>query len=191
MTGFLKCGSCGANRVKERADWLEDRLLSELRQAVMKPEAVDYALCEFERQLTASRSDLSNQVGRMRQRSEQIQQELRNLVTTTATCGPSPALIEGINEREQELKGINRQLLTTEPDSVSSQVGRIRQFVTERLGNIRELLSADVQRAKAELAKQRDASAGNGQQRALHRGWGVEFVGSRRKARWDGCGGWS
>jgi site-specific DNA recombinase len=181
MTGFLKCGSCGAglvivtgrtkgahpkygcpqnfyrgactNGLKERADWLEARLLSELQQAVMKPEAVDYALGEFERQLNATLSDLTDQVGRMRQRSEQIQQELRNLVTMTATCGPSPALIEGINEREQELKSINRQLLTSEPDSVSSQARGVRQFVTERLSNIRELLSADVQRAKAELKK--------------------------------------
>ena len=89
----------------------------------------------------------------MRQRSEQIQQELRNLVAMTATCGPSPALIEGINQREQELKALTGQLLAGERGSVSSQVGQIRQFVTERLGNIRGLLAADVQRAKAELAR--------------------------------------
>ena len=103
MTGFLKRGSCGArlvivtgrtkgahpkygcpqnfyrgvctNGLKERADWLEDRLLSGLQKAVMKPEAVDYAVCAFEEQLTASLSDKSNQVGRLRQRSEQIQEE--------------------------------------------------------------------------------------------------------------------
>jgi hypothetical protein len=94
MTGFLKCGSCGANLVivtgrtkgahpkygcpqnfyrgactnslKERADWLEDRLLSELQSAVMRPEVVDYALGEFERQLNASLEDVSNQIGRLR-----------------------------------------------------------------------------------------------------------------------------
>ena len=71
----------------------------------------------------------------------------------TATCGPSPTLMEGINEREQELKGIHRELLAGESKSVSSQVGGIRQFVTERLGNIRGLLTVDVQKAKAELAK--------------------------------------
>ncbi|MGB6395391.1 MAG: recombinase family protein [Bradyrhizobium sp.] len=181
MTGFLKCGSCGANLVivtgrtkgahpkygcpqnfyrgtcpnglKERSDWLEDRLLSELQQAVMRPEVVDYAISEFERQLHASLTDLTCQTGRMRQRSEQIQQELRNLVAMTATCGPSPALIEGINQREQELKAITGQLLAGERGCVSSQVGQVRQFVTERLGNIRGLLAADVQRAKAELAR--------------------------------------
>jgi site-specific DNA recombinase len=181
MTGFLKCGSCGANLVivtgrtkgahpkygcpqnfyrgactnglKERAEWLEESLLSELQQAVMKPGAVDYALYAFDRQLKASSSDVSNQTGRMRQRSEQIQLELRNLVTMTATCGPSPTLIEGINDRERELKAINRQLLASDADSASSQVGSVRQFVTERLSDIRELLSADVPKAKAEIAK--------------------------------------
>jgi len=65
----------------------------------------------------------------MRQRSEQIQQELRNLVGTVASCGHSPALIEAINEREQELQAIARRPLTSEPDSVSSQVTRTRHFL--------------------------------------------------------------
>ena len=181
LTGFLKCGCCGANLVivtgrgkrghpsygcpqnfyrgacanqlKERADRLEDRLLSELQRAVIQPDAVDYALQEFERQLAASLSKLSNETSHMRQRSEQIQQELRNLVGTVASCGPSPALVEAINEREQELQAIARRLLTSEAGSVSTQVTRMRQFVTERLGDIRQLLYADVRRAKAELAK--------------------------------------
>lgn len=64
-----------------------------------------------------------------------------------------PALVEAINEREQELNSINRRLITGQADSVSAQVNRMREFVTERLGDIRQLLCADVQRAKAELAK--------------------------------------
>lgn len=36
---------------------------------------------------------------------------------------------------------------------MSSHVSQARQFVTEWLGNIRQLLAADVQAAKAELAK--------------------------------------
>jgi hypothetical protein len=89
----------------------------------------------------------------MRQRHEQIQHELRNLVGTVASCGPSPALVDAINEREQELRAIARRLNTSERDSVSSQVTGMRQFVTERLGDIRQLLHADIGRAKAELAK--------------------------------------
>ncbi len=181
LTGFLKCGSCGANlvivtgrgkeghhrygcpqnyyraacpnKLKERADWLEDRLLSELQRAVLRPDVVDYALQEFERQLTGALSELSGQVGRMRQRREQIQQELRRLIDTAAACGHSTALVEAINSREQELGDIAQRLFTSQPDSVSAHVAKIRRFVSERLGNIRELLYGDVQKAKAELAK--------------------------------------
>ena len=181
LTGFLRCGSCGANlvivtgrgngghqkygcpqnfyrdacpkKLKERADWLEDRLLSELQRAVLRPEIVDYAIQEFERQLTVSLCELSGQVSRMRQRREQIQQELRRLVDTAAACGHSAALVEAINGREQELGEITQRLFAAQPDSVSAHVAKIRQFVSERLGDIRHLLNADVQRAKAELAK--------------------------------------
>jgi hypothetical protein len=48
---------------------------------------------------------------------------------------------------------ITQRLFTSQPDSVSSEIVRIRQFVSERLGNIREFLSADEERAKVELAK--------------------------------------
>ncbi len=181
LTGFLKCGSCGANLVivtgrgngghprygcpqnfyrgactnnlKERADWIEQRLFGALQSAVLRPEAIEYALGEFERQLSASLSSLDGKIGRMRQRSEEIQAELRNLVTTVASCGPSPALVEAINSREQELKEITRQLLGTGSDSVSAHVAQARQFVAERLGDIRHVLQTDVQKAKAQLAK--------------------------------------
>jgi site-specific DNA recombinase len=181
LTGFLKCGSCGANlvivtgrgkeghhrygcpqnfyrgacpnKLKERADWLEDRLFSELQRAVLRPDVVDYALQEFERQLTSAISELSGQVSRMHQRREQIQGELRRLIETAAACGHSATLVEAINSREQELSEITQRLFTSQSDSVAVHGAKIRRFVTERLGNIRELLYADVQKAKAELAK--------------------------------------
>jgi site-specific DNA recombinase len=181
LTGFLKCGSCGANlvivtgrgkgghrrygcpqnfyrdactnRVKERADWLEEHLLFEFQRAVLRPEIVDYALSEFQRQLAASLSELSGQFARMRRRRENIQHELRNLVDTAARCGHSVTLVDAINERERELSEITQRLFASEPDSVSSEVEQIRRFVSERLGSIRKLLAADVERAKLELAK--------------------------------------
>jgi hypothetical protein len=119
----------------------------------MEPAVVNYALNEFERQLATSFSEKSNQIGRMRKRSDLIQQELRNLVSTVASCGPSSALVDAINQREQELNEIGQKLVAGEGGSVSGQVARIRQFVTENLGDIRQLLCANVQRARAELAK--------------------------------------
>ena len=54
---------------------------------------------------------------------------------------------------QKELDDITRQLLSTEPDSVSSEIGRIRQFGTGQLGNIRQLLRNDLQKAKVEREK--------------------------------------
>jgi hypothetical protein len=128
-------------------------LFAELQNAVLQPEAIDFAIQEFERQLKSSLAGLDDKIGRMRERSQKLQQELGNLISTVASCGPSPTLVDAINSREQEVKEITRQLLGTEEDSISTEVGRIRQFVTGQLGGVRQLLQVDVQREKAELQK--------------------------------------
>lgn len=181
LTGFMKCGTCGANliivsgrgklnrprygcpqnfnrgacsnNVKELADVLAERLFAELQRAVLQPEAIDFAVQEFERQLQSSLAGLDNKIGRMRQRSEEIKQELEAAVSNLIACNNNPTLVAAINRRQQELDEITRQLLGAEPDSVSAEIGRIRQFVTGQLGGIRQLLQVDVQKAKAELKK--------------------------------------
>jgi hypothetical protein len=45
------------------------------------------------------------------------------------------------------------KLLSTDSDSVSAEIRRIRQFVTGQLGDIRKLLHTDVLQAKLELEK--------------------------------------
>ena len=181
LTGFLKCGVCGhnliivagrgkhghprygcpmhvnrdvcSNALRERADFLEQRLFAQLQDAVLKPEAIDRAIQEFEVQLQNSFDGLDNRIGRMRQRSEELQKEIGNLAATAAQCGPTPALVKEINTRQQELEGITRQLLSTEPNSISAEIRRIRQFVTGQLCDIRKLLHTDVLKAKLELEK--------------------------------------
>jgi hypothetical protein len=59
-------GAC-SNNVRERADFLQHRLLSELENAVLRPEAIEGAVGEFERQLQIALSGLET-IGRMRQR---------------------------------------------------------------------------------------------------------------------------
>lgn len=104
LSGFLKCGVCGANLIivtgrgknghhrygcpqnynrgacsnglKERADVLEGCLFSELQSAVLRPEAVEYAVREFERQLQSSLAGLDSKLGRMRQRASQFSKRL-------------------------------------------------------------------------------------------------------------------
>ena len=90
---------------------------------------------------------------RMRQRREAIQQELDRLIGAVASVGHSPALVKAIDDREQELSEITRKLCASQPDSVSAHMSRIRQFVTDRLGNIPQLLDADIPRAEVEMGK--------------------------------------
>jgi len=138
LTGILKCGCCGANLVvvtgrgkgghrrygcpqnfyrdactngvKERVDWIEERLLFELHRAVLRPESVDYALEEFQRQLNVRLTELSGQLSKMRGRREELQLELRNLVDTAARCGHSATLVDAIHDRERELNEITQRL---------------------------------------------------------------------------------
>jgi hypothetical protein len=119
--------------LKERVDWIEERLLFQLQRAILRPEVLDYALDEFQRQLTVSLSQISGQLAGMRRRREDIQRELRNLVDTAARCGPSPAVVDAISERERELDQITQRLFTTQPNSVSSELSQMRQFVSSRL----------------------------------------------------------
>ena len=145
-------GAC-TNGLKERADAIENRLFFELQDAVLNPEAVDYAVQEFERQLQSSLAGLDNRIGHMRQRAEELKREIASAVTNLIACNNNPALVQAINTRQQELDDITRQILSAEPDSISAEIGRIRQFVTRQLGDIRQLLKVDIQKANAELEK--------------------------------------
>jgi hypothetical protein len=181
LTGFLKCSSCGAslaivtgrgkgghgkygcpqnfnrgacsNRLKEHADIVENRLLMGLQCSVLRPEVVEYAIAEFERQLKGALVNLSTSLDQLRQRREAIQQEIDRLVTAVATMNYSPALVNALSDRERELADITGKIFNAQPDSVSAHVSKVRQFVTDRLGDIRQLLYSDVQKAKGELAK--------------------------------------
>jgi len=111
------------------------------------------AIQDFERELQASLDGPDNRIGRMRQRSEHPRAELGNLAATAAQCGHTPALVKEINSRQQELEGIARQLLSSEPDSISAEIRRIRHFVTGQFCEIRQLLYTDALKAKLEPGK--------------------------------------
>ncbi len=181
LTGVMKCGHCGANliivtgrgkaghprygcpqnfsrgvcsnRVKQRADEIEKLLFAQLQDSVLRPEAIEYAIEGFRRQLDHALSGLDSKLGRMRQRASELQKELDNLAATMAACGPIPTLVKQMRQRNQELEQITSQLLTTEPGSVSAEVAKIRHFVTRQLSDIRQLLHVDPQKAKTELSK--------------------------------------
>ena len=181
LTGFLRCGACGANIVivtgrgkqghrsygcpqnyyrgacknnlKERQDHLEAKLLAGLQTTVLQSDAIEYALVEFQRQLAQALSTMEDDLGRARDRKAQLEKELANLIGAIASTGHSPCMATAIGERERELRTITEHLLGSEQQAVAPQLGDLREFVTERLTNIRALINSDVERARAELTK--------------------------------------
>jgi DNA invertase Pin-like site-specific DNA recombinase len=182
LSGLLKCGLCGANliivsgygsyghqpkygcsqhfnrgtcpnAVTVRRDWLEERLLDELQNHVLKSETVDYVLDEFGNHVRNAFASLTNQLAQMRQRKEKLEGELRRLATTAAETGPSAFLVEAIHEREKELREITERLLAGGVDSVDAQLSEIRSLVTQRLADLRTLLAGDPVPARVELLK--------------------------------------
>jgi len=116
-------GAC-INGLKQRADEIEAHLFSKLQNAVLQPDAIEDGVQEFERQLQASLAGLDDKLVRMCQRASKVQQEISNLAATAAPRGPIPTVVKEINSRQQERDEITRQILTTEPDSISAEIGR-------------------------------------------------------------------
>ena len=181
LTGFLKCGTCDTsltivtgrsggryprygcpnafnrgtctNRLTERRDQLEQRLLSELQREVLKPEVIDYAVSEFERQLTRALQGMAGRTAQMSARKAQLETEIGRLVNAVAEQGHSSFMLSAIAEREAEVRDISEQLLAGGKGSIQQDIQGIRRYVTEQLSNLRSLLYQDVPLAKAELSK--------------------------------------
>ena len=181
LSGFMRCSCCGANLVivsgrngdryprygcpqnfyrgtcnnalKERQDTLENRLLSELQTQVLNPEAIDFALEEFGRQLRSALGNVSADLARMRQQKAKLEGEIANLTAAIAEAGHSKALLSAVAQREAQLEEITTRVLSVGKGSIEADLAEIRRFVTEQLADVRTLLQKDVAQARAELGK--------------------------------------
>jgi site-specific DNA recombinase len=180
LTGFLKCGLCGANlvivtgrgkgghprygcpqnfyrgacdnKLKQRQDLLETSLLAGLQQTVLRPEVIDYAVAEFDRQLRAALSGVSSDMAKARARKQELEMELLRLTDAIAQTGPSRFLIDAIAERERRLTEI-RDSLPTGPGAAQAQPKNMRAFVTEQIQDLSALLYVNPEKARLELSK--------------------------------------
>ena len=180
FSGLLKCGECGGNlvivtgnkrrhrrygcsqaqyrgtchnRLTERQEWVEEKLLRDLQEQVLKPEVVDFAIEEFGRHLKVGPGKVSGDLAKMRQRKRELEVELTRYAEAIGSGGNMPALIEAMKNRQAELDAITNKLLSSEPGSIDAQLADIRQFVTSRISDLRSLLSKSVLLARAEVLK--------------------------------------
>jgi site-specific DNA recombinase len=143
-------GAC-SNGLRVRQEYLERQLLSDLQKAVLRPEVIDFALQEFERQLGAARAHASQDRERTQRRKRELEEQLQRLTAAVATGGHSSFLLQAIAEREQELAELEQTSAAC--DRVGPGTDEMRRFALEHLSALPELLSRDVSRARAELAR--------------------------------------
>jgi hypothetical protein len=180
FSGILKCGVCGgnlvivtgnkhrhrrygcsihynrgacANRLTERREWIEEKLLRELQEQVLTPEAINFVIDEFGRQLKAELARVSDGTAKLRGRKAQLDAELRNYAETISTGVDVPAIVAAMRTRQVEVDFITGRLLSTEPGSVDAHLDKIRQFLTSRVADLKALFSKDTMLARVELLK--------------------------------------
>ena len=181
FSGILKCGVCGAsmtivsgradrnrtsygcsfhaqrggsicdNSLRIRKDIIENRLLAKLQAEVLKPEAVEYTLDRFERELLQTLDNLGGELKQMHQRKAKLEAKIQEL-TRALEDGYSPALTTQLADREKEIAAITDRLLASQPNSVRSKLKDLRGFVISRLFDLRGLLNSDVMKAKTQLS---------------------------------------
>jgi hypothetical protein len=179
LTGFIKCGLCGANLVivtgrkrrhamygcpqhwyrgactnglRMRQAELESQLLSELQKAVLQPSAIGHVLDQFKHQLDSAQVDFSQEKERTQGRRKELDEELTRLTAAVAESGHSATLLHAIADRERQLTEIETSL-RQEHHGFGKSLEELQQFALKRLSSLPDLLSCDVPRARAELAK--------------------------------------
>jgi len=182
LSGILKCGLCGGNLIiitgydssghhprygcsqhfnrgacsnslTVRRDWLEGRMLDELKNYVLQRDAVEYVFDQFGSHVRNAFAGLSNQMAQMRERKKKLEGELRRLAATAAETGPSAFLVEAINEREKQLRELSERLLAGGANSVDIHLSDIRDFILGKMGDLRALMAGDPAPARKELLK--------------------------------------
>ena len=181
LSGFLKCGECGANLVvvKGRAskyasygcpqhysrgacsnsvrigmEKLETELFTRLQHEVLRPEVIELAIAESRRELEKATRDCKDLSTNYASRQKELETELRNLATAIAKgSGPTSFLLDAINERERELRDIKRLSQAQQPKPMQLSFEDLTEFVVSEIPNIRKLAQSDVPMAKVELGK--------------------------------------
>jgi hypothetical protein len=143
-------GAC-TNGLRIRQTELESQLLSELQKALLQPMATGCL-----RPVQATTRLCANgpfpRKGTGSGRKEELDEELTRLTAAIAASGHSASLLDAIADRERELVE-TETCLRQEDDGFGKSSEKLRQFALQRLSSLPDLLSCDVPRARAELAR--------------------------------------
>ena len=155
---------------------MEASLLSNLKNDLLRPKAVAYAVEEFGKQLRSDLAFLSGDIGKMRSRREKLEGEIRNLMKAIAESGHSKFILDEIAIREREIGAITDRLLSSSAESVESKINEIRNYVEKEIAGLSDLLSSNPPVTKRELHRHLTAVTMH-PVKYISRGWFYEAKG--------------
>ena len=141
------------NNVRVFRQSLEGKLLAGLQDQIMRPEAVEYVLDNFESAVLKALDDLGGELDHMRRRKDELQREVVNLTQAVAQGDFSPALRAALVAREREIGDMTAKLLESRPDSLRVKLRDIRSFIVQHMRDIREIVNSDTAQTRAIFAK--------------------------------------
>src|SRR6185437_4581418 len=146
LSGFLKCGECGANLVvvKGRAskyasygcpqhysrgacqnsfriglEKVETAVFEHLQNEVLRPDVIDLTIQETKLEIEKLTRDFQQRSHQREGRRNELEAELRNLATAIAKGGGNVSfLLEAIAERESELREVKRACTIDQPKPI-------------------------------------------------------------------------
>ena len=128
-------------------------MLTALQEKVIRQEAVEYVLDNFEAEFLKAVDNLGGELNQMRRRKEELDREVMNLTNFVAQGDCSPGLRAELVDRERQISEITGRLLEAHPDSLRAKLRDIRGFVTTRMQDLRTIMNSDIAHVRAELAK--------------------------------------
>lgn len=128
-------------------------MLTALQEKVIRQEAVEYVLDNFEAEFLKAVDNLGGELNQMRRRKEELDREVMNLTNFVAQGDCSPGLRAALVDRERQISEITGRLLEAHPDSLRAKLRDIRGFVTTRMQDLRTIMNSDIAHVRAELAK--------------------------------------
>ena len=139
-----------------RQDRLEEQLLAALEQRLVNPQIIEYTLTRFLEELQKRLVEIQRQaagVEELRRERRQLQKQVQRLTDAIADAGHSPALLCRLGEVEARIAEIERHIEACKSMDVTTTREEVRDFVYNKLMQLRVLLDGDVTRAKAALSR--------------------------------------
>ena len=164
-------------RVYINQENVESTLLVNLKNDLLHPKVVAVAIEEFGKVLRSNLASLSGDIGKMRQRKEKLEGEIRNLTKAIAESGHSRFILDEIALRERQLDAITDRLLSSSPESVEARINEIRDHVEQEIAGLSDLLGSNPPVAKQELHRHLNAISMH-PVKDNERGWYYEAEGS-------------